>query len=62
MHKKMLMSEVYSRYIYSERRYTSIPGISAGESQVYHDHDTMDIEILLSWIYGQVNAVSQNND
>jgi hypothetical protein len=50
--------EVYSRYIpciyhvYSERRY--IPGIS----QVY----TMDIEMLFSWIYGQVNAVIQSND
>ncbi len=50
--------EVYSRYIpciyhvYSERRY--IPGIS----QVY----TMDIEILFSWIDGQVNAVIQSND
>jgi hypothetical protein len=54
--------EVYSRYIlvpciyhvYSEGQ--DIPGTSI--SQVY----TLDIEILFSWIYGQVNAVSQNND
>ncbi len=38
-------------HVYSEGR--DIPGIS----QVY----TLNIEILFSWIYGQVNAVSQNN-